>query len=55
MTIHVAHTNQMIGQIKFQYQERIIQLQNKISEQNKEIDQLQEQIKLLSTLKEYDC
>ena len=55
MTIHVAHTNYMLGQLKFQYQERIIQLQRKIAEQNKEIDQLQEQIELLTATKEYDC
>jgi cell division protein FtsL len=55
MTSHVEHTNQMIGQLKFNYQQRIIQLQTKISEQNKEINQLQEQIKLLTLIKEYDC
>lgn len=55
MTHHVAHTNKMIGDLKIQYQERIDQLQNKISEQSKEINQLQEQIKLLSNIKEYDC
>ena len=55
MTLHVEHTNQMIGQLKFNYQQRIIQLQKTISEQNKEINQLQEQIKLLTNIKEYDC
>jgi cell division protein FtsL len=55
MTLHVAHTNQMISQLKFQYQERVNQLQNKIAEQQKEISKLQEQIKLFSTEKFYDC
>ena len=55
MTQNVQHANDMISQIKFQYQQRIIQLQNKIAEQNKEIQQLQEQIKLFSKEKSYDC
>ena len=55
MTHHVAHTNQMLNQLKFQYQERITQLQNKILEQQKEITQLQEQVKLFSQEKFYDC
>ena len=50
-----AHTNQMLNQLKFQYQERINQLQNKIEEQQKEITQLQEQVKLFSQEKFYDC
>lgn len=55
MTLHVAHTNQMISQLKFQYQERINQLQNKIVEQQKEISKLKEQINLLTLPKTYDC
>lgn len=55
MTAHVAHTNQMISQLKFQYQERISQLQNKITEQQKEISKLQEQINILTLPKTYDC
>jgi cell division protein FtsL len=55
VTQNVEHANSMISTLKFQYQQRIVQLQNKISEQNKEIDQLQEQIKLISQVKEYDC
>ncbi len=55
MTQNVEHSNKMINELKFQYQQRIVQLQNKISEQNKEINQLQEQIKLISQVKEYDC
>ena len=55
MTHHVMHTNQMISQLKFQYQERITQLQNKIAKQQQEITQLQEQINLLTREKFYDC
>lgn len=55
MTQNVQHANEMISEIKFQYQQRIIQLQKKIAEQNKEIHQLQEQIKLFSNERYYDC
>lgn len=55
MTNHVKHTNKMIFDLKNQYQSRIYQLQNKISDQQQEILQLQEQIKLLSHEKFYDC
>jgi peptidoglycan hydrolase CwlO-like protein len=55
MTNHVSHTNTMVNELKEQYQGRISQLQQKITEQQKEILQLQEQIKLLSYVKEYDC
>jgi len=55
MTHHVAHTNKMVFDLKQQYQGRISQLQEKITEQQKEILQLQEMIKLLTQGKEYDC
>ena len=55
MTQNVEHANSMMSQLKFQYQQRIIQLQEKIAAQNKEIHQLQEQIKLFSYEKSYDC
>ena len=55
MTQNVQHANSMLSELKFQYQRRIIELQNKIAEQNKEIHQLQEQIKLFSYDKTYDC
>jgi cell division protein FtsL len=45
----------MINQLKFQYQGRITELQQKITSQQQEILQLQEQIKLLSNYKVYDC
>lgn len=47
--------NRFAFQLKQQYQERIIQLQEKITDQQKEILQLQEQIKYLTYTKEYDC
>jgi hypothetical protein len=55
MTHHVAHTNKMVFDLKEQYQGRITQLQQQINEQQKEIVQLQEQIKLLTQEKYYDC
>ena len=55
MTHHVGHTNKMMFELKEQYQGRITELQQKITDQQKEILQLQEQIKLLSYVKEYDC
>lgn len=55
MTQQVTHTNSMITELKEQYQGRISELQQKIENQQKEILQLQEQIKLLSQVKEYDC
>jgi uncharacterized coiled-coil protein SlyX len=41
--------------LKKQYQERISYLQNKITEQQHEILQLQEQIKYMSKDRYYDC
>ena len=55
MTHHVAHTNQMVSDLKNQYQERIEQLQSKIAEQEHEISQLQKQIEYMSRDKFYDC
>jgi hypothetical protein len=55
MTHHVAHTNKMIFDLKQQYQDRISQLQQKISDQQYEILRLQEQIKYMSKDKFYDC
>jgi len=55
MTHHVAHTNQMVSDLKKQYQERIEQLQGKIAEQEHEISQLQKQIEYMSRDKFYDC
>jgi len=45
----------MIGELKEQYQGRITELQQKIIEQQHEILQLQEMIKLLTQEKFYDC
>ncbi len=55
MTHNVAHTNKMLFELKEQYQGRISQLQEQITDQQKEILQLQEQIKLLTDPKYYDC
>ena len=55
MTQNVEHSNRMIDELKFQYQGRITELQQKITSQQQEILQLQEQIKLLSSEKYYDC
>ena len=55
MTHHVGHTNKMLFELKEQYQGRITELQQKITVQQKEILQLQEQIKLLTQEKYYDC
>ena len=55
MTHHVAHTNQMVSDLKKQYQERIEQLQGKIAEQEHEISQLQKQSEYMSRDKFYDC
>jgi len=49
-----SHTNKMVFDLKQMYQGRISHLQNRITEQQKEILQLQEMIKLLSYDKEYD-
>ena len=54
MTHHVSHTNKILFDLKQQYQGRISQLQDKITEQQKEILDLQDMIKLLSYDKEYD-
>jgi uncharacterized coiled-coil protein SlyX len=47
--------NRLAFDLKQQYQDRIEDLQQKITEQQKEILKLQEQIKLLSYDKYYDC
>jgi uncharacterized coiled-coil protein SlyX len=47
--------NRLAFDLKQQYQERITELQGKITDQQKEILQLQEQIKYLTYPKEYDC
>jgi uncharacterized coiled-coil protein SlyX len=55
MTQNVEHGNEMVGDLKQQYQDRISYLQNKITEQQHEIMRLQEQIKYMSKDKFYDC
>lgn len=57
MTHHVAHTNNMIGELKQQYQDRIDQLQNQIEKQQIEIKKLNMMITLMDKElnKEYDC
>lgn len=55
MTNHVMHTNQMILEMKEQYQAQIARLQDKISEQEQEIAKLKTLISLLSIEREYDC
>jgi uncharacterized coiled-coil protein SlyX len=47
--------NRLAFDLKQQYRDRIEDLQQKITEQQKEILKLQEQIKLLSHDKYYDC
>ena len=47
--------NRLAFDLKQQYQDRIEDLQQKITGQQKEILKLQEQIKLLSRDKYYDC
>jgi cell division protein FtsL len=55
MTHNVAHTNKMLFDLKQQYQDRITDLQQKITEQQREILCLQEQIKYMSKDRFYDC
>jgi uncharacterized coiled-coil protein SlyX len=50
-----SEMNRLAFDLKQQYQDRIGDLQQKITEQQKEILKLQEQIKLLSYDKYYDC
>ena len=47
--------NRLAFDLKQQYQARIGELQQKITDQQQEILKLQEQIKLLSRDKYYDC
>ena len=47
--------NRLEFNLKQQYQDRITYLQNKITEQQHEILQLQEQIKYMSRDRFYDC
>ena len=47
--------NRLEFNLKRQYQDRISYLQNKITEQQHEILQLQEQIKYMSKDRFYDC
>ena len=57
MTHHVAHTNNMIGELKQQYQDRIDQPQSQIENQQIEIEKLNMMITLMDKElnKEYDC
>jgi hypothetical protein len=55
MTHHVAHTNKILFDLKIHHQNRISQLQDEITSQQKEILQLREEIKLLTQEKFYDC
>ena len=48
-------SSHLAWKLKMLHQDRITHLQNKISEQQQEILKLQEQIRLLSYEKEYDC
>lgn len=50
-----SEMNRLAFDLKQQYQDRIGDLQQKITEQQQEILKLQEQIKLLSYDKYYDC
>jgi len=47
--------NRLEFNLKQQYQDRITYLQNKITEQQREIIKLQEQIKYMSRDRFYDC
>ena len=47
--------NRLAFVLKQQYEDRISYLQNKITEQQREIVQLQEQIKYMSKDRFYDC
>jgi cell division protein FtsL len=50
----VSKVASLAMQLKEQYQDRVSELRRKIEEQQQEINQLQEQIKLLSEPKDYD-
>jgi hypothetical protein len=52
---NIPNANSLAKQLKDQYQERIGELQDKIIQQQGEILELQEQIKLLTHPKYYDC
>jgi cell division protein FtsL len=49
------YTNHLVLQLKEQYRNRIEFLQSKITSQQNEIDQLKEQIKLITAEKMYEC
>jgi hypothetical protein len=51
----IAEINPMFFNLRKQHQERIQYLQEKIKEQEKEIEDLKSLIHLLSLEKEYDC
>lgn len=55
MTTHVQHLNHMFKELKDQYENRIEYLKDKIGDQQKEIDNLNEIINLLTIEKIYDC
>lgn len=50
----VGKVSSLAKQLKEQYQDRVSELRRKIEEQQQEINQLQQQIKLLSEPKDYD-
>lgn len=55
MTTNATHLNGMISDLKFQHQNRIDYLNAQILNHQKEIQDLQFLIHLLTQEKEYDC
>jgi len=55
MTNHVTQTNHMLSQLKQFYSDRIDFLKSEITKKQEEINQLKDQIDLISKGKIYDC
>lgn len=55
MTNHVFHTNKMMFNLKKKHHDQVFELQTKIMEQENLIKDLNQQVKMLSEYKLYDC
>lgn len=49
------YSNHLVHRLNEQHRDRVDFLQSKIAEQQKEIEQLEEKIKLMSQEKDYEC
>jgi prefoldin subunit 5 len=55
MTHHITHNNKMIFDLKSQYHKNISKMQEHIDEKDKQIEELNQLISILTQDRYYDC